>query len=119
MEVRIPQLEPYLAGMFAELRCSIILDDVVDTSVDIEVVWQRNGVVLSETDRITTLPARLIEDYHYESSLQFSTLSSSMDNGNYICIGTVFPTAERMFIDNSTATATFSISVTGIATSIL
>ncbi len=114
VEVRVPQSEPYLAGMFMELRCSINLDDAVDTRVDVSVMWQKDGEVVNETDRVRILPARLVGGSRYDSSLQFNTLSSNVDSGAYMCISIAFPTESTNYITNSTQTASFSISVVGM-----
>lgn len=115
MAVMVPQPGPYLAGMSAELHCSVTLDEVLDTAVGVEVVWQRNGKVLGETERVEVLPARLTEDYRYESLLRFNTLSSSSDNGDYICTGTVFSTSKDTFLTSTTGRITISFSVSGNA----
>lgn len=113
VEVIVPHQEPYLAGMFAELRCSISLDDSVDTQVDIVVLWLKDGVELNETVRVRVLPTRLIGSSLYHSLLQFSTLSSSSDGGDYTCTTTVFPTESRDYITNGTGTASLSFTLTG------
>ena len=113
VEVIMLQPEPYLAGMLAEMRCSISLDDSVDSEVDVEVLWLQDGVELHETVRIKPLAARLVENSHYQSSLQFSTLSSTSDNGNYMCLSTVYPTENKNYISNGTEGASLSLSLTG------
>lgn len=109
----VPQSEPYLAGMLAELRCSISLDDAINTQVAVAVLWQRNGEGLNETVRVRTLPPRPVRGSSYDALLQFSTLSSITDSGNYMCISTVFPTENANYITNSTEMTSFSFSVTG------
>lgn len=113
VEVGISQAGPFLAGMSAEVRCSITLDDAVDTQIDVAVVWQKDGGELSETVRVRALPPRLVGGSRYDALLQFSTLSSSTDSGNYMCISTAFPTENRSFITNTTETGSFSFTVIG------
>lgn len=112
--VTVSQSEPYHAGMFAELRCSIDLDSGIDTQVDVAVVWQKDGVELNETVRVRALSPHLVGDSRYDTLLQFSTLSSSIDSGNYMCMSTIFPTENRNYITNSTETTSIEISVTGM-----
>lgn len=111
--VMVSQPEPYLAGMFAELRCSISLDDAIDTRVAVAVLWQRDGEELNETVRVRKLPPQEVGSSRYDALLQFSTLSSTIDSGNYMCVGTVSSTANRNYITNSSGTTPFLFSVTG------
>lgn len=107
------QPEPFLAGTFAEMRCSISLDDSVDTQVDVKVLWLQDGVELHETVRVRILPTRLVGGSDYHSLLQFSTLGSESDSGQYMCQSTVFPTENRNYISNATEAVSLSLSLTG------
>ena len=112
VEVTVPQSEPYLSGMFAELRCSISLDDAINSQTDVEVIWLKDGIQVDQTSRVQTLSAHLIGGSQYDALLQYNTLSSSSDSGDYVCVGTVFPT-DSNYITNVTGMALFSFSVTG------
>ncbi len=114
--VRIPQSEPYLAGMYAELRCSISLDNAVDTPVGVAVAWLKDGRELNGTVRVQEIPLRVVGGFRYDASLRFSTLSTNTDSGNYMCSSTVFPTENGNYITNSTETSSFALAVTGILT---
>ena len=110
----VSQSEPYLAGMFAELRCSINLDNSVDTLTDIEVTWQKDGVEVNNTARVQKLSPRFAGGSRYDALLRYNTLSSSADSGNYLCTSTVYPTENRDYITNITGMASFPFSVAGI-----
>ena len=112
-QLGVVQPEPYLAGMLAELLCSITLDNAVDTQTGIAVTWQRNGEELNDTLRVRALTPRLAGGSNYNALLQFSTLSSREDSGDYTCISTIFPTPSTNFITNHTETASFTLSITG------
>ena len=109
------QSEPHIAGMTAALQCYVNLDDAIDTQVDIAVEWQKDGGELNETIRVRALPPVLVGGSRYDALLQFSTLSSSTDSGNYMCLATVFPTESEGYIMNRTDTTSYILSVTGIA----
>ena len=98
--------------MFAELRCSITVDNAVDTPVDVVVMWQRNGQELNSTLRVQDLPPRSLEDSQYEALLQFSTLSTS-DAGSYMCVSTVSSSDADGYILNTTQTTSYSLTVAG------
>lgn len=107
------QSDIYLAGMPFELRCSLTLDNTIDTRISVIFAWQRNGVVLNDTVRITTSrqPA-LVGDF--DALLQFDTLSSTYDSGNYVCSATLYSAESWDYISNSTGTTTYTISVIGM-----
>lgn len=114
VEVSIQQMEPYLAGMLAVLQCSITIDSAMDTPIDVAVMWQRNGEEVAETQRVQTFPPHLVAGSQFDALLQFNTLSSSSDSGNYLCITSVSPGDTAPFILNSTQTATYLLTVTGM-----
>ena len=113
VEVSIQQLEPYLAGMLAVLQCSITIDSAIDTPIDVAVLWQRNGEEFAETLRVQTFPPHLVTGSQYNAFLQFNTLSSSTDSGNYLCISSVSP-GDADYILNSTQTTSFLLTVAGM-----
>ena len=111
-----PEEESYLAGTYLELACSIQLDTTVDTEVSVSAMWQRNDVDLTNSSRINILTLSLINSFQFEGSLQFNTLSSTVDGATYTCIGTVNPTEAQSYVTSSTGRAMLSISVTGEST---
>lgn len=113
VEMMLIQPEPYLAGMLLEMQCSVILNDFIDTQVDVNVLWQKDGRELAKPDRIRVSPVHSVESSHYGSLLQFSVLSSS-DDGIYTCTGIVVPMENINYITSSTESAALSLSVTGI-----
>ena len=100
--------------MPAELRCTINLDDAIDTAVGIAVKWQVDGMDLSGTLRSRTLESVLVGDSSYDSILQFDTLSSTSDSGNYMCTATLYPVEAMSYITNTTGTAAYMFTVIGV-----
>ena len=109
-----PVSEVFLAGTTLQLECSVQLDNLgaVDTAVSLSTTWDRSGVELMDGDRITIAQTQ-IDPYEYQSILTFSTVSSTMDNGNYTCTATVSPTDNEQYVASSTRGDFHSISVTG------
>ena len=104
----------HLAGMPFVLQCLVILDIPVDTNVGIAVMWQRNGVVLNDSDRIITSQQQqppLMGEYN--ALLQFDTLSSTSDSGNYVCTAVVYPNGSKDYISQSTGSTSYTIAVIG------
>ena len=114
VEISSSQSEEYLAGMSAQLRCSINFDSAVDTSVAAEVVWQINGMYLNGAVRRRSLQPVLMGSTRYDAVLQFDTLSSISDSGNYVCTVTLYPVEAMSYITNATAVAMYVLSVTGV-----
>lgn len=76
--------------------------------------WQRNGVDLNNNVRITTSQQQPALAGDYDTLLQFDTLSSTYDSGNYVCSATLYPTESSNYISNSTGTTTYTITVIGM-----
>lgn len=114
LEISGSHSDAYLAGMPAELRCTINLDDAIDTAVGIAVKWQVDGMDLSGTLRSRTLESVLVGDSSYDSILQFDTLSSTSDSGNYMCTATLYPVEAMSYITNTTGTAAYMFTVIGV-----
>ena len=115
LNITATQSDVYLAGMPFELRCSVTLDNTIDTRISVIFAWWRNGVGLNDTVRITTSQQQpaLVGDYDV---LRFDTLSSTYDSGNYACSATLYSTdhESRHYISNSTGTTIYTITVIGI-----
>ena len=99
--------------MPAELRCTIDFDDTVDTAVAVEVMWLINGMNANGTVRRRVLQPVMMGDSCYQAILQYNTLSSTADSGNYMCTATLYPTEATGYITNVTRTATFTFTVIG------
>ena len=100
--------------MYLELTCIVDFDETVDTDVGIELQWQIDGTQLNEDNRIRSFPPMLVGSSRYSSSLQFITLSSSLDSGTYTCVATVYSTDPNISFRNSTGSTTYTLTVTGI-----
>ena len=107
------QSDVYLAGMEFDLRCLVTLANVVDTDIGVDVLWQRNGISLSDTARIQTSQQQPALMGDYKSLLRFDTLSSTSDSGDYVCSSILYPTESRDYISNSTGTTSYNITVIG------
>lgn len=85
LNVQTIQPQPFLSGMFAQIRCSITVDDSIDAPIDVTVQWERNGEAINATSRVVTVPIRTVGTSLYESILQLNTLSRTADSGQYVC----------------------------------
>ncbi len=113
LEISGPQPDANIAGMPAELRCTIDFDDAVDTAVAVEVMWLINGINVNGTVRRRVLQPVMMGDSRYQAILQYDTLSSIADSGNYMCAATLYPTEATPYTTNVTRTATYAFTVIG------
>lgn len=91
---------PY-AGNNVSMRCTVTLTGgVIGTDVRFTSTWTKNGTAFSD------IPGRVTvrEEFQtfnrkiFYNQVQFSPLSSSMDNGTYVCMVTVTPVQQRFVI---------------------
>ena len=79
------------------LKCLIRLDNTVDTSVMVTVVWSTSdGVAITNTSRYTVLPVTGSFPT-YNATLDLSSLMMS-DSGSYTCNATASPDPSLLFI---------------------
>ena len=74
-----------------------------------------NESYINEQSRISVNNSSLISYNKYQSQVQFSTLSSSMDSGMYTCIVNVIPMSGYSYINPaSTTNITTNFTVEGM-----
>ena len=96
---------PY-AGNNVSIRCRVtLLGGVIGTDVRFSNMWTKNGTVFSDIpgrvkvhEEFRTFARNI---FYYE--LQFSPLSSSVDNGTYMCNVTVIPVQQQFVIGTAGA----------------
>lgn len=77
--------------------------EAVDTTVEVEAVWQYKGDTVTSYDDITVLDARTINARSYETRLQFSSLPYLNYDGDYTCQSSVLDDTESPYIDDSSS----------------
>lgn len=74
-----------LAGSPLTITCDVYVGDQVDTPILVDVEWTLSGDPLDSDERVMISNATQTGYNNYRSQVDFSTLSSTMDSGNYIC----------------------------------
>ena len=114
-----PRNTSFFQGLDLIFTCSITLGDVVDTSVTVQGIWNRNGIELipgNENGRITIVNPPM-NSPPYDITLRFNPLNVT-DAGTYECHVTVTP-QDTTFISTATSSNSRAISVSGMYDTII
>ena len=107
------QDDKLLSGTYLRINCSIDLNPAVDTQVAVTNLWQRNEVDISDNSRVMVSQPSEMESHYYEAYIEFSTLSSAVDGGTYICTVTAAPSTMQEYIISGIGAASYTITVVG------
>ena len=102
------------AGNNVTLTCATnLVGRVTDSDVTVNSRWTKDGVPFSGVSgRVTLTLATRISRIAYVTRLMFSPLSSSMDNGTYMCITTLTP-QQPQFVTGNNANDSRTLTVRG------
>ena len=101
------------AGNDVNLRCTATLSGVmIGTDVTVNITWTKNGAPFSGiSGRVTVQEVTVSPTISY-NQLQFSPLSSSMDNGTYVCNVTV-TSVQQQFVIGASGAGSMDLNVIG------
>ena len=113
MQVEIRPAAVTYAGNNVNLRCTVTLSGVViGTDVRMNITWTKNGEPFSGiSGRVTVLEEMVSPTISY-NQLQFSPLSSSMDNGTYVCMVILTP-VQQQFVIGASGAGSMDLNVIG------
>ena len=102
------------AGNNVTLNCGInLLGGVTDSDVTVSSSWTKDGAAFSGViGRVTLTSTTRLTSSAYFTQLMFSPLSSSMDNGTYVCSVTLTP-RQPQFATGTTQTDSMALAVIG------
>ena len=108
------------AGNSVTLNCvTNLLGGVTDSDVTVNSRWTKEGVPFSGVSgRVTLIPSTRITSISYITRLMFSPLSSSMDNGTYLCITTLTP-RQPQFVTGIDTSNSMNLAVKGEVTQLM
>ena len=101
------------AGNDVNLRCTVTLSGVmIGTDVRVNITWTKNDVPFSGISGRVTMGGGSFTSTISYNQLQFSSLSSSMDNGTYVCNVIVTP-VQQQFVIGASGTGSMILNVVG------
>ena len=102
------------AGNNVTLNCGTnLLGGVRDSDVTVNSRWTKDGAPFSGVSgRVTLTPTNRVTSISYITRLMFSPLSSSTDNGTYMCITTLTP-QQPQFVTGNNANDSRTLTVKG------
>ena len=95
------------------LRCTAILTGgVTETDVRVNITWTKNDIPFSGISGRVTMRGGSFTSTIFYNQLQFSPLSSSMDNGTYVCMVTLTP-VQQQFVIGASGAGSMALNVIG------
>ncbi len=104
----------YTVGLFLTLVCEVTLSPAVDTMVNLDPVWRREGIVLTTRDQLTVGPFKNLtktntnDDQKFTSLLEFQPLTRYFIGNDtlYECVASVVPQSDTFITGTTTNTST-------------
>ena len=109
---RTQEYDNLLAGSTLTIYCDIAIDANVDTPFNVTTTWTRNNTVLVSNSRVTIIEPYSTDFNEYQSRIEFSTLSSTIDSGAYTCDVSVTSDSDYLYVidaENENDTTTFTV----------
>ena len=102
------------AGNNVTLNCAINLEGgVIDSDVTVSSMWTKDGAAFTGVSgRVTVSNQLRFTGSSFLRQLVFSPLSSSVDNGTYVCVATLTPIQPR-FVTAMMGSASILLAVRG------
>lgn len=75
----------FYSGGRQTLTCRVLLNELVDTLVNVSILWYKSGVLISNNSQISVSDVSQISNYEYQSRITFSSVSMTLDSGQYSC----------------------------------
>ena len=104
----------FYAGSRQTLTCTVLLDELVDTLVNVSILWRKSGVLISNNSRISVSDVSRISNHVYQARVTFSPVSMTLDSGQYSCKTSVSASpASPHIADSPSITTLYSLTVEG------
>ena len=102
---------PYAGSRFI-LHCTIQLSQTVDSPVTFTVLWRRSGILILNDTRITVHNVAQNGSHTYLSRVIISSLSLTLDSGQYTCEASASASPPSPYITRSLSATSTAYSLT-------
>ena len=100
-------------GTYIDLVCTVTINDAVDTDVNINIEWYRNGgSPLMNSSDYSISPTSLISN-QYISTIRIEELLTSDNGATYSCSVSIQPSSLYNYITGSNGDSDITLSVEG------
>ena len=107
----LPESGPFYAGSDMTLSCMIEIDSTIDIPYLVMVDWQRSGVMLSSSERVTVSNITQLSPHMYLASVDLNPLSVSSDIRRYTCRVVVDANPRLKYIQQAIHSDTITVAV--------
>ena len=95
-----------LSGSSLNISCDIILQSSVNTPVTVDIVWtkitnQLEELVQNNQDERLTVTDTIQNGNRFTSTLHFTTISKTVDPGQYHCNATITPLSSYIYVNGT------------------
>ena len=100
-------------GTYIDLVCNVTINDAVDTDVNINIEWSRNGgSPLMNSSDYSISPISLVSD-QYISTIRIEELMTSDNGATFSCSVSIQPSPLSAYIAGSNGDSSITLSVEG------
>ena len=100
-------------GTYIDLVCTVTINEAVDTDVNVNIEWSRNGnSPLMNSSAHSISPMSLISD-QYISTIRIEQLMMSDNGATYSCSVSIQPSSLSNYITGSNGDSNITLSVEG------
>ena len=99
-------------GTYIDLVCTVTINDAVDTDVNVNIEWSRNGDSLMNSSDYSISQISLISD-QYISTIRIEELMTNDNGATYSCSVSIQPSSLSNYITGSNGDSDITLSVEG------
>ena len=110
-----PVADTYTVGLFLDLVCEVTLSPSVDSPLNLDPVWTRDGTPPDNVTQVSILPFTMSGSSQYRSTLRFSPLTREFIGNDTVYNCEVNVSAQNdTFITGTATNTSINITVEGI-----
>ena len=108
-----PDVDTLVEGTYIDLVCTVTINDAVNTDVNVNIEWSRNGgSTLMNSSAFSIHQISLISD-QYSSTIRIEELMTSDNGAIYSCSVSIQPSSLSVYITGSNRDSDIRLNVEG------